>query len=118
MGLAKRFGKWISRKGNFGGTARTIGNQYKLMREADTETPRDEILNQIVEFRHAIIPYSAEQKRRLYSAAANARTLTDFVMEIVLAEDNTYEHELGRMAELSREVVREELEKLGLGQEI
>jgi len=114
MGLGKRFAKWLSRKGNFGGTARTIGNQYRIMRDGDPQAPRQQILRQIVDFRHAIIPYSSEQKRRLYNAAAYAGTLTDFVMEVVLAEDNTYERELGNMGPLSREVVREELKKLGL----
>jgi hypothetical protein len=57
------------------------------------------------------------QKARLCSAAARSPTLTDFVMEIVLAEVNTYQHEIGDMAQISREVVREELEKLGLSEE-
>jgi hypothetical protein len=114
MGLGKRFVKWLSRRGNFGGTARTIGNQYRVMQAGDPQASRQQILRQIVEFRHTIIPYSSEQKRRLNNAAAYARTLTDFVMEVVLAEDSTYERELGNMGPLSREVVKEELRKLGL----
>lgn len=116
-GLGRWFAKWAARRGNFGGTARTIGNQYRIMRGSDTDTPRPEILKQIVELRYAILPYRSVQKARLCSAAAGGPTLTDFVMEIVLAEVNTYQREIGDMAQISREVVREELEKLGMSEE-
>jgi len=117
MGLRRWFGKAVARRGNFGQTAKTIGNQYWVMRQANPDTARPEILRQIVEFRHAIVPYSAVQRARLHSAAAANPTLTEFVMAVVLAESGTYEHELGRLAELSREVVKEELSKCGLGEE-
>jgi len=117
MSLRRRLAKRAIRKGNFGGTARTIGNQYKMMRASEPETSRQDTLRQIVDFRNAILPYSAEQGKRLYSKAMRDPTLTDFVMEIVLAEADTEARELGESLPLAREVIEEELEKLGLAEE-
>jgi len=108
------FWRWVAKYGTYGQTARTIGRQFAALRARFPERTQRDILREIAQLRHAAVPYTNTQRTRIGQAAWREDTsLEGFVMTVVLAESNLYEHDVPRAA-MFREVVREELARLGL----
>ncbi len=112
------FFSWLARKGVAGETARTIGQQYLMLKargSADSETGDEEIFETILAARHAAKPYTLTELARLQSSAVYSESVADFVLGVVLAESNVGPSELpeGQMNNL-REAITRELRGLGL----
>jgi len=109
------FAEWLARKGTVGETARTVGQQYLALKRENPQDDDAKIFGSIIMVRGKAVRYPFDQFSALVSAAANARSLTEFVTDIVLVESNQTASELGeRPLQAIVGAVATELAKLGL----
>lgn len=96
-------------------TARTIGQQYLVLKTRNKEASDERIFQTIIDARHTAQPYTPQQLDRLGNTVAQEPSVGEFVVQVLLIENDQHAKDLGAGPyELIAEEVIGELRKLSI----
>ena len=104
-------GKWLARKGNVGGTARAVANGWMALKKQNPEMNPNDIAEAYIDIRYGATGEEdlADKVMYRYEVTPIELSWSIFQAENEDERDTLYENE-----EPWKEIMREEIEKLGL----